>query len=224
MCVLFCTIAAFYLNRWFLRRSGCCHSGFCLSQTDFLVPFPVPAWGNWKQLTSPGFVKSDALVSGLLRLRLLETPDNNVNALETNPTQCGFCNTPVFAEPRFDRDEFLDSEVLRGGLSDLEVLNSGDVGLSTLPSLSELFHATHVRPPGMVSGIFRAQGCLCVCVCVCACVSVSQWRGVFEWSSRREKIASQPRSWLMEQIQIRIQNILVTQVQPATSSLNSGCT
>ena len=82
-----------------------------------------------------------------------ETPGNNANALESNPTQCGFRNTPVVPEPRFDRDEFLGSDVLRAGLSDLEVLNSGDVGLSTLPSLSELFHATHVRPPGMVSGV-----------------------------------------------------------------------
>ena len=99
---------------------------------------------------NPGFVKSDAIISALLRLRLLETPDNNANVLESDPTQRGFCNTPVFPEPRCNRYEFLDSEVLRAGLSDLEVLNSGDAGLSTLPSLSELLHATHVRPPGMV--------------------------------------------------------------------------
>ena len=79
---------------------------------------------SYASINSPvfnaGCVKSDALISGLIRLRLLETPGGNANAFETNHTQCGFCNTPVFPEHRFDRNEFLDSEVLRADLSCLE--------------------------------------------------------------------------------------------------------
>jgi hypothetical protein len=112
-----------------------------------------------------GCVKSDAYISGMLRLRLLATPASNAGPLAVNPTQCGYCSIPVLTEPRFCRDSFGVAGDLRASLSDLEMHSSEGFEYadspSELPSLESLRGATHVRPEGIVSGFVHAQSCLC---------------------------------------------------------------
>ena len=113
-----------------------------------------------------GCVRPDRVVAGMLRLRLLETPGASWDPSVPPPTVCSGCSAPVFQESRFDSRAWPGHEVLRAGLSDLELLNcdgfeSADFPSAT-PSWDMLRAAVHVRPPGATPSLVHGLSCLCV--------------------------------------------------------------